>query len=501
VNSPQLNAKNASGTSGGGHSNLKPQHSVTTAVPSPQHSPHPLHHHHTHFFPANGAITSAAVTTPTAYTPTNQQQQQQHLFNVTMMNAPASPMHLTHQPHHHHQSSLQRNNSSTAAHQQTTAPTTQTANPPHQLVSTTNSSTSSYSYNPNGTVEEYLIETHLIEPSLAAAATAATLAPTTPVIVPRITTTSGSGCLTQQLSTEIQTHHRHHSHNHNNHNHQHQQQQLSPEDDEFMMMMPPAAAHDDPDPDLELFFDKKTRRRQRLKLKREQQQQHLDEDEKIVFCTHAQITYAIASAIILAFLLAFPQFFAYEIRQNVVSVSPSRLPEPPLPSGADDKDAAHVAMSDFSSQYANIYFIEEDRPAAGITSAAASWFYGSASGGGDLNHDSLSYTRSVCKALGFSVKINADDATSRRVYAQMRKTHNRFFSFKEYFRLVTNQYDYCNMLKNSRPPGATEQAVNNLATMNKVIVMLSEWLLFTLIFFLEFSLRQNRNKKKSRVIL
>ncbi len=319
---------------------------------------------------------------------------------------------------------------------------------PNQLVSTTNSSTSSYIYNPNGTVEEYLIETHLIEPAQA-------IVRSPKIGVP---TTSGGILVSGGSSTVLPT-----------------VGGLSPleedDDDNASFVMPPVGdlAVDalDNETELELFFDKKTRRRQRLKLKREQQQQLLDEDERIVFCTSSQITWAIGSSIALAVLLAFPQLFAYEIKQNVVSVSPSTLPMPPTtPSPSDvsaDMAAAQNALNEFNRMYENIYFIEEDRP------TSTSWF-----GGARANSFlSFSYAKSVSKALGFSVRINAETEYGRQVLHQMRRTHAKFFSFREYFRLATNQYDYCHMLKNSHAPGKTEQAEYDLSTMNKVIVMLS----------------------------
>jgi hypothetical protein len=334
---------------------------------------------------------------------------------------------------------------------------TNTITNPNQLVSTTNSSTSSYSYNPNGTVEEYLIETHLIEPAQSI------------MRAPKLGTNTGGILASGGSSSAIPA-----------------AGGLSPleEDDAASFTVPPVGELPvdelDNEMELELFFDKKTRRRQRLKLKREQQQQLLDEDERIIFCTSSQINWAIGSCITLAVMLAFPQLFAYEIKQNVVSVSPSALPTPPIPANTSDQSldnaANQAALNEFNRMYENIYFIEEDRP-----TRVGGWF-----GIGTRTDSflSFSYAKSVSKALGFSVRINADTAYGREVLQQMKRTHAKFFSFKEYFRLATNQYDYCHMLKNSHAPGKNEQSEYDLSTMNKVVVMLSK-ILFQINFINE----------------
>ena len=202
--------------------------------------------------------------------------------------------------------------------------------------------------------------------------------------------------------------------------------------------------------------------------------------------------YAIGSAVALAFLLASPQLFAYEIKQNQLSVSPSVLPVPPTtasPSGGGgggggDSPDLNNAIAEFNRQYENVYFIDEDQPASSSSTRTALVRLPPPSTSSLvrrlLNH-SLSYTASVCKALGFSVRIDADKSESKLLYARMRRTHSKFFVFNEYFRLATNSYDYCNMLKNS--PALYRENQDYDEANNSMLVLLSKRLFFIFVFF------------------
>jgi hypothetical protein len=51
--------------------------------------------------------------------------------------------------------------------------------------------------------------------------------------------------------------------------------------------------------------------------------------------------------------------------------------------------------------------------------------------------------------MAYSVRIDKHDKQTRKILHRMNQTHRRFFTQIGFFNLVTKQYEFCNMLKNS----------------------------------------------------
>jgi hypothetical protein len=278
--------------------------------------------------------------------------------------------------------------------------TTTTAAPPITRTqhSTTNSSSSSYSYNPNnGTVEEIMIETDLLDEIDHPEA----------IIID------------------------------------------DEKDDAFMEELNVY--------DLENLFDGnkklKNKRKSMKKLKQAARQAKLDEDERIIFCKPSQISYSIFFIIFFAVLLVYPQLIAFEIKQNVISISPSEMP---VPITTPNPQMSTNLNMDFNRMYENVYFIEDDQSSYNGVDGGFSDEH--RSGGNDFMYK-LSLVRAVHKALGLSIRFNLSTHRNQQILNRMKFTHSKFFTLREYFRLATNQYDFCNMIKNVPIPSEQKNSL------------------------------------------
>lgn len=193
-----------------------------------------------------------------------------------------------------------------------------------------------------------------------------------------------------------------------------------------------------------MFFDKKTLKRREKQRNKQRQLDHLDEDEKVIFCTNKQILYAIGSTVFVAFILVFPQFFGFEVKQTFLSISPSVLPDILAPTTSSPLDGS--SSGQVFRGYENVYFIEDDETRVDEFGQSFSkrWKIERY-----LAMRNLSYTNTMYKAMGMWMRVVMTSNKSKDVFYQMARTHASFFSFREYFRLASNQYDYCNLLKNS----------------------------------------------------
>lgn len=69
-----------------------------------------------------------------------------------------------------------------------------------------------------------------------------------------------------------------------------------------------------------------------------------------IFCKTKTVYYSIFSIVLFSLMLAFPQIFAYEIKQNQISLSPWPMPKAGSPESI--------------SSYEHIYFVEGDSSAS-----------------------------------------------------------------------------------------------------------------------------------------
>lgn len=107
-----------------------------------------------------------------------------------------------------------------------------------------------------------------------------------------------------------------------------------------------------------------------------------------IFCKTKTIYYSIFSIVFFSLVLAFPQIFAYEIRQNEISLSPSRMPK----GGGGGSD-----MTPPTSSYEHIYFVEADHLSTLNNSAEYKEHLKEEKLFRQLNQTSLSYSDTVGK--------------------------------------------------------------------------------------------------------
>lgn len=99
-----------------------------------------------------------------------------------------------------------------------------------------------------------------------------------------------------------------------------------------------------------------------------------------IFCSPKTILYSIFTIVFFSFLLAFPQIFAYEIKQNEISISPSKIPD---------------VINTIDSSQANIYFVEPDNYLTSNRNTTSSSSSRSDQLFRVLNRTSLSYSHTV----------------------------------------------------------------------------------------------------------
>lgn len=159
------------------------------------------------------------------------------------------------------------------------------------------------------------------------------------------------------------------------------------------------------------------------------------EIEETSFCKPNTIFYAIVTIAVLAVLLAFPQIFAHEIKQNLVTITPTPLP------------------SSFLANNENliVYYIPQDQELDII----------------NKNKISYDFTSNIGQAYAISVKLG-QDKESKSVFNLMRKTHSSFFTQSGYYDLASREYHFCNIVKNNKP-SRTRLLKSNAATSTKRI--------------------------------
>ena len=150
-----------------------------------------------------------------------------------------------------------------------------------------------------------------------------------------------------------------------------------------------------------------------------------------IFCKPKTVYYSVLSILVFSLMLAFPQIFAYEIKQNEISLSPSRMPK----------------STDTAESYQHIYFVEADHISSINNSAEFNQHVKEESLFRLLNRTSLSYSDTVGRALAYAIRIDKNKYND--ILKRMKKTHHRFFTPTGFFNLVSKQYGFCNMLKNS----------------------------------------------------
>lgn len=154
-----------------------------------------------------------------------------------------------------------------------------------------------------------------------------------------------------------------------------------------------------------------------------------DADDEIRFFEPKTIVCSIISILLFSVFLAVPQMLAFEVKHNLVTISPSPMPAP-------------QPNSDNPKTYENIFFIEKN--------SVLDYEKMNRKGTKNMrNIDYFSYSKKIAQALGFTVRIHQDDTESIEILNRMRKTHSKFFTLTGYFNLASKQYELCNMVKNS----------------------------------------------------
>lgn len=84
------------------------------------------------------------------------------------------------------------------------------------------------------------------------------------------------------------------------------------------------------------------------------QEQSIETDR--IFCKAKTVYYSIFSVVLFSVLLAFPQLFAYEVKQTQISISPSAMP-------------TSAKALDVIAAYENFFFVENDNYSAASNSS------------------------------------------------------------------------------------------------------------------------------------
>jgi hypothetical protein len=159
----------------------------------------------------------------------------------------------------------------------------------------------------------------------------------------------------------------------------------------------------------------------------------------------------------ISFLLAFPQIFAYDIRQNRITISPTPQPPPRYILNTDTRVYEHVIFipKDDSYDINNQDYILNNK----------------------INKNNLKkkkpidlrYSSNIAKAYAMSIKFDQDPQT-RSILDNMRKTHMKFFTSNGFFQLASKNYDWCNMVKNIDLVKVTSQQEETTTTKQNTLL-------------------------------
>lgn len=132
-------------------------------------------------------------------------------------------------------------------------------------------------------------------------------------------------------------------------------------------------------------------------------------------------------------MLAMPNYYAFEVKNNTVTVSPTRMPT--------------VTNEELKAILNNIYFIKDE-----VMPTNPNYHRNSS----QQQATSLLYSNNMAKAYGLNLVITNQQM---RVLSRIRRTYDKFFNVTGAFDLASQHYRLCNTLENKRrwkkPPKKT----------------------------------------------
>ena len=156
-----------------------------------------------------------------------------------------------------------------------------------------------------------------------------------------------------------------------------------------------------------------------------------DFEDTNVFCSSKNIRYSITTTVLVAVLLALPQLFAYEIKQSVIGVSPSKISE-------------QYINSDSIKTYENIYFIKEElREDKPVFQAAD---YNMPKIENEIRLSDIAYSKQMSRAYGLALEIDKNQTIALN---KLKTTYSNFFTLSGLFDLASKRYELCNSIRNN----------------------------------------------------
>ncbi|CAF0735513.1 unnamed protein product [Brachionus calyciflorus] len=153
----------------------------------------------------------------------------------------------------------------------------------------------------------------------------------------------------------------------------------------------------------EANFDQK---RKRKKLKNE---------HDISFFSPKVIRYSTFTIILFSVFLALPQLFGFEVKENILTLSPS-----PMSIFSENDNIYYIQSDDFnSSKTQNLKYLKKKL-------------------------DQSNMRRNL--ALGFVLRTQMDKNTNE-IINRMKRTHKKFFTQEGFFNLASKDYNFCSLVK------------------------------------------------------
>lgn len=141
----------------------------------------------------------------------------------------------------------------------------------------------------------------------------------------------------------------------------------------------------------------------------------IPKSDQVTFFSKKVVKFSRSSIIILSILVAIPQFYGFNVRENMLAISPSTIPK------------NFVEENDF-------YFVRHDKQKLKNSTCNSGTF------------DSKRSYMLRNLALGFVLRTQLDKKTNDTI-SKMKNTHKNFFTQQGFLSLASMKYSYCNIVK------------------------------------------------------
>ena len=141
----------------------------------------------------------------------------------------------------------------------------------------------------------------------------------------------------------------------------------------------------------------------------------IPKSDQVSYFSKKIINFSRSSIIILSILVVIPQFYGFNVRENILAISPSTIPK----SFVDEKD---------------FYFVRHDKQQLKNSTCHS----------GTFDPKRLHMLRNL--ALGFVLRTQLDKKTNDTI-TKMKSSHKNFFTQQGFLSLASMKYSYCNIVK------------------------------------------------------